>query len=278
MEKKMKFEDWKLRSFTIRRLIRDTYKCDLKEFTGKSYDEWLELRKHYEALGGVDTVSVKVLSDWVNPTFDDLRKAYNHESWMAFGYTGNFVLEEMRITEPQLNINETRAALEHFKPGMTAMDWGSGGGNHAVNLWNIGYNTIMADIALDWFLFTKWRTEKYAVEDFKCVIIGRRLGWMPKNLKIDFIVWHQVAEHMIDPDLCVEEIVKEHMNMGSLIWISCSFTGSAYHLIKNRDKFGIEENGIAICSGNERWRNHLKNIGLEEIEKCEMGSIFRKVE
>lgn len=269
-----------MRSQYTQRFKRDTYIRDLELFTGKTYEKWLELRKLYESLGDIDKITQNLVTDWLNPTFEELLNAYNHESWHAFGYTGNFVLQEMMITEPQFNMDETRAAVEYFKPGMTAMDWGSGGGEHALNLWNIGYNTIISDIGVDWFLFTKWRVEKYKAEDFSCLIIDNNLNWMPRDLKLDFIVWHQVAEHVIDPDLCVEEMVKKHMDKGSLIWISCSFTKTeyhTYHLIKNYYKFGIEENGTIISSGNLLWRNHLKNIGLEEIDKLKTGSIFRKI-
>lgn len=266
-----------MRPYGTKRFTSTTYRQDLKEFTGKSYEEWYALRQHYEALGGVDTITAQVLSDWTNPSFEDLFKAYNHESWMAYGYTGNFVREEMVIREPESDLQWAEAALLHFMPGMIAMDWGAGSGNSGNNLWNIGYNTYLADLPLDWFKFMELRAKKYNTEDLHFLHITQKLGWVPKGLKFDFIVWHQVAEHTIDPDLCVEEMVREHMNVGSLIWISCSFTATTYHLVNNRDKFGLEKDGLGVCSGNWRWREHLESIGLEEIEKHSQGSIFKKV-
>ena len=265
-----------MRPYYIPRFTRETYRQDLKEFTGKTYEEWFELRKHYEALGGVDHITGQILSDWINPSFEDLFRAYNHESWMAFGYTGNFVPEELVIREPNSDIQWTSAAVKHFTYGMSAMDWGSGGGSSAYNLWNIGYNSYLADLPLDWFKFIETRAKKYGTVDLNFIYINQNLGWMLIDLKLDFIVWHQVAEHTIDPELCVEEMVKNHMHIGSLIWISCSFTATTYHLINNRDKFGIEKDGIANCAGNHIWRDHLQKIGLEEIEKQPQGSIFKK--
>lgn len=266
-----------MRDHNTPRFMSSTYRQDLKELTGKSYEEWFVLRQHYESLGGVDNITAQVLSDWTNPTFEDLFNAYSHESWMAYGYTGNFVVEELVIRPPNLDLQWNNSAQMHFLPGMKAMDWGSGGGNSAFNLWNIGYNTYLADLPVDWFKFIETRAKKYNTIYLNFLHITQKCGWVPKDLKFDFIVWHQVAEHTIDPDLCIKEMVKDHMHIGSLIWVSCSFTATTYHLINNRDKFGLEQDGVANCAGNWIWREHLANIGLEEIEKHSQGSIFKKI-
>ena len=52
-----------MRPYNIQRFTRETYRQDLKEFTDKTYEEWFELRKHYEALGGVDNITAQILSD-----------------------------------------------------------------------------------------------------------------------------------------------------------------------------------------------------------------------
>lgn len=100
-----------------------------------------------------------------------------------------------------------------------------------------------------------------------CVFINEPLDYLGDN-KFDFLFSHEVMEHCINPHK-VLAYLSDHLNMGALIYLSVGFTAAGFHLIRNRDLFGIEKNEIADTSGNYLWRDCIKNAGLSVLSRTE---------
>lgn len=270
-----------MRPDTTLQFRTNTYKQDLLEYTGKTYDEWYIEREKWEALGGVDVVSVEepvrqTDYNWTGITHEQLIDAYNHPSWMAYGYTGNFVRTE--IPKEEGLQDESKQFAKEFLGNKTknALEHGCGGGLSGFHLWQMGYSITLCDLPLNWFKFMEWRTKKYHVPDIDFIFINHPYEYLPEGRMWDFMWSHHVLEHCKHPHKALGHL-SDHLKIGCFFYLQPAFTGDKYHLVHNCDLFGIEENGIANDHGNHVWRKCIKDAGLEQYKYKNCVDLYQKV-
>ncbi len=247
---------------------KETYNDDLLEFTGKSFDSWQAERLKWRGLYGDNYDDVASIQgyDFNKVTHKGLIECYNHPSRLAEVYTNTALwIVHSRFGFENLDnpiFKFFKYNLCHSTKQLKVFDHGCKDGSRSWSFWNQGYDVTIGDLPLQYLKFIDWRIKKYSIPDIEVIIIEVELNYLGDRM-FDLIWSREVMEHCVNSHK-VLAYLSDYININGFLFLNVSFTGGQYHLMRNHDLFCIEPGGVGNSNGNKRWKQCLKDAGLDE--------------
>ena len=225
------------------------YKEDLLEFTGRSFNEWLEFIDKHPWKGDADTFSMLNV-DRKNLNNEKLTGVYGNELMCAYMYTQTITKTRIpRGAAYKLDYFEGVPLKGRF------LDHGCGSFNTVLSAISLGFKTHGCDLPTDYFKFMDFRFKKRGI-DIKLIPVYETLDYLGDEM-FDYIVSHMTLEHVLKPRKVVKYLVS-HLNQNGHIYLQPDFTlPGGHHLEYEWEEFGEKS----------KWDRFLGSLGLMNINR-----------
>lgn len=237
-----------------------TYAQDVLDFSKQPLTYWQDMRDAWNMTHKQNTDDL--IDGDKEYTHEELIDLCNHKIYNAYGYTE--LAHKSYVTDSHLNSSDRtwmKNIYDAFLPGKKILDYGCGDLTNAICFYDIGYQTTVADMPIDWIKFIEYRCKKYGVDiDFRYTY--NNYSFLNSSDIFDVIFSHEVLEHVKEPDNVLKYLI-DHLRIGGLLFLTVTFTSGAFHLKENHAKFGYGDEGNV--HHHPEWMEVLDNLHLKSI-------------